>query len=419
MENHIINHNIPKSAEGTYYTILFPVTGGLERVSITYTYERGEGRNVVDLGLMDGNKNFLGWSGSDKATVFVGPHNSTPGYHMTDITPGQWHIIVGAYKIPDGGLPVRYQISYTPSHPRWLTGDLHIHSNASDGQHDIPTLAKKAIKKGLDFIAVANHNNYSENLNLPKIPNLTLIPAVEWTHYKGHMNFYGVPAPFASFIANSEEEMLKLIADAKAKGALISVNHPKDPGCPYLWESTSCFDTVEVWNAPMRKSNMDAIAWWHNLLLTGKKIPLIGGSDYHRDWHPALFAHPVTRVYAKSPSSQDILEAIKNGHAYVAATKRSAELSLHCTGIDGEILIMGDSVKWHDGLTLTVNAKNLGAGMVLQLITAEGVAHTWRKNQLPACVKVMPEWRFAYLIAVRKIFKFRRVAVITNPIYFS
>jgi len=232
------------------------------------------------------------------------------------------------------------------------------------------------------------------------------------------MNFFGVPAPFASFIANSEEEMLELVAGAKTKGALISANHPKDPGCPYLWESTSCFDTVEVWNAPMRKSNMDAIAWWHNLLLEGKKIPLIGGSDYHRDWHPALFAHPVTRVYARSSSYQDILEAIKSGHAYVAATKRSAELSLTCTNNKNETVMMGDSVNWSNSLTLTVTAKNLGTGMVLQLVTAEGVVHTWRKNQIPAHVNVMLSWRFAYLIVRRQISWFSRVAAISNPIYF-
>jgi len=139
MKNHVIDHHIPKSAEGTYYTIPFRATWGLERISVTYSYERGHAGNVVDLGLMDGKKNFLGWSGSDKTTVFVGPNSATPGYLMTDIAAGDWQIIIGAYKIPDEGLPVRYEISYTQECPRWLTGDLHIHSNASDGQHDIPT----------------------------------------------------------------------------------------------------------------------------------------------------------------------------------------------------------------------------------------------------------------------------------------
>jgi len=418
VERLILKHFIPKSAERTYYTIPFPVGTGLERISVTCQYERNE-NCIVDLGLLDSNKKFLGWSGSDKTTVFVSASSATPGYLMTTITQGEWHIIIGAYKIPDNGLHVNYEIQYTPQHTRWLTGDFHIHSDASDGQHDIPTLAKKAIRKGLDFIAVANHNNYSENLTLPKISNLTLIPTVEWTHYKGHMNFFGVAVPFENFIANTQEEMQNLIAVAKAKGALISVNHPKDTGCPYLWEDTDCFDAVEVWNAPMRKSNVLAIAWWHDLLMAGKKVPLIGGSDYHRDWHPALFAHPITRVYAKSPSIQDILEAVRQGHAYVSATKKGVELDLYCEGNENETAMMGDSVTWHIRLALTVAAKNAKKGMIFQLITAIGVAHTWRKNQLPVCVDVLPEWRFAYLVVKWKFGGFERITAITNPIYFE
>jgi len=386
---------------------------------------------------MDWDKRFLGWSGSDKPSVFVGACSATPGYMMTELVSGEWHIIVGAYKIPDTGLDVRYEITYTPQRPRWLVGDLHVHSDASDGQHDISTLVKKARKIGLDFIAVANHNNYSENLALPKVPDFTLIPAVEWTHYRGHMNFFGVAAPFENFIANTEEEMLELIAKAKAKGALISVNHPKDPGCPYLWESLDCFDTVEVWNAPMRKSNMDAIAWWHKLtagsgsntddmhvspharleagsgLPVVRKVPLIGGSDYHRNFHPAMLGHPVTYVYAKSASVADILDALRKGNAYVSATTHGPRLELYCDGA-----MMGCSVPWHGGLELMANAENLGIGMELQLVTSGGVAHTWRRGQLPARVEVQPGWRFAYLVARRRVLSFQRVAAISNPVYF-
>jgi len=401
----IIEHLIPKEAEGTYYTIPFPVPPGLELLSVGYSYENG----TVDLGLMDEQKQFLGWSGSDKPAVFVGPCAATPGYLMTEIAPGEWFIIVGAYKIPRGGLRVKYEITYTPKSPRWLTGDLHIHSTASDGQHDIPTLINKAQKKNLDFIAIANHNNYSENLNLPKASGLTLIPAVEWTHYRGHINLFGVPAPFEHFIANSEDEMLKLLSGAKERGALISVNHPKDPGCPYLWKSTDCFDMVEVWNAPMRKSNMEAIEWWHNLLKKGKKIPLVGGSDYHRDFHPAMMARPVTRVYAKSATVADILEALKSGNSYIVKHRQGVLLDLRCGSN-----IMGDSMPYRDSLELSISAKNMSLGMTVQLVTSEGVALSLKKEDLPACVKVLSSWRFAYLVAVQWF----RVAAISNPIYF-
>jgi len=42
-------------------------------------------------------------------------------------------------------------------------------------------------------------------------------------------------------------------------------------------------DVLEIWNGPMRESNLKAVGLWHNLLLAGKKVPACGGSDFHRD----------------------------------------------------------------------------------------------------------------------------------------
>ena len=426
MNNHIIEHHIPKEAEGTYYTIPFPVPEGLERVTVSYSYKRLSGAvgrlrdmvNVVDLGLMDGEGRFLGWSGGARDTVFVGPYASTKGYKMTGLTPGEWQIIVGAYQIPAGGLPVRYEVTYTPKGPRWLSGDLHMHSDASDGQHDMFTLAGMALKEGLDFIAVANHNNTAENLHLPVVPGLTLLSAVEWTHYRGHMNFFGVAEPFEnSFIANSEEEMLALVADAKAKGALVSVNHPKCGLCPYLWDSEDCFDLVEVWNGPMRKANLDAIAWWHDMLMSGRKIPLVGGSDYHKDKQPVRFAHPITRVYAQSPGAGDILAAIAGGHSYVTSSVDGVVLDMRC-GNAG----IGDTIVLHEGLALSVSAENLRVGTRLKLVTSDGTAAEWKRfsNQtIAAQIPVLPSWRFAYLIASKTLMGRELVRAVSNPVYFD
>ena len=427
MNSLIIDYNIPKTAEGTYFTIPFPVPdGSIERITVTYSYSRHSVKishpvnmvNIVDLGLMDAAGRFLGWSGSARRTVFVGPYAATSGYLMTSITPGEWRILVGAYKIPEVGLPVHYQITFTPLQPRWLVGDLHMHSTASDGKHDIYTLGKMAQKEGLDFIAVSNHNNYSENLHLPQVPGVTLIPAVEWTHYRGHMNFFGVAAPFDnSFVANSEQEMLSLVANAKEKGALISVNHPKCNLCPYLWESTDCFDLVEVWNGPMRKVNMKGITWWHNMLQNGQKKPLVGGSDFHRSRHIVRFAHPVNHIYSSSPAVADILSALSKGHSYVSASVKGVQLDFHC----GEYL-MGDTVPKQDNLTLTLAASRLRPGMQLKLITQDGVVAEWRhfqKGTLTAEVPVSAEWRFAYLQVSLNLFGMEYVRAISNPIYFS
>ena len=432
-ENKIVfEHFIEKSRQDTYFTIPIEVPGGkeLERITISYSYKKmqsgrkkdGATAGIVDIGLEDEQGKFLGWSGSAKDSIFVGEHSSTKGYLMTKITPGEWKIIGGAHRIPENGLTVRYEIEFTPKAPRWFTGDLHIHSDASDGQHDISVLAKKAQKKGLDFIGVSNHNNYTDNLAPPSIPGLTFIAAVEWTHYKCHMNFFGVAKPFDNgFIANNEAEMLSLIEQVKSKGAIVSVNHPKDEFFSYNWDNTDCFDMVEIWNAPMRPANMNAIAWWHELLLKGgRKIPIVGGSDYHRDLHPALFARPVTKVFADSQSSDDLLRALAAGHSYVTSSVKGPRLNINC----GETK-MGDIVESNQlqkQAELTISAEKLRPGMRLRLVTSDGIAKEWKKfpqGKLSENVHVETSWKFAYLMATRKIFGKHYARAITNPVYFE
>ena len=77
---------------------------------------------------------------------------------------------------------------------------------------------------------------------------------------------------------------------------------------------------------------------------------------------------------------------------------------------------MGDTVAWHDELSFGISGKGLGVGMKVRLVTSEGVVHLQGAG---GQVKVQPSWRFAYVIVVRKILNFERVAAISNPIYIT
>ncbi len=425
MEKLTIRHTVKKEAEGSYYAIGFEVPPEVERVTVSYAYSRlapGAGKNaglinVVDLGLEDASGRFLGWSGSARKSVTVGEFESTNGYLATEIMPGSWRIIVGAYKIAPQGVEVDYEITFTKKAARWFFGDLHMHSDASDGQHTLYELAAIARRKGLDFIAVSNHNNYAENLCLPHFPALTLIPAVEWTHYLGHMNFFGPKVPFAnSFIANSPGQMLALIDDAKKSGAIVSVNHPKCDFCPYLWGDDTCFDMIEVWNGPMRRVNLRAIEWWTSLLKSGRRLPVVGGSDFHRDFRYARMGNPVTAVYARSQSAAEILAAVAGGHSYITGSVKGVRLGLRCLGKS-----FGDTVALEKGAELTFRADNAAPGTRLTLVTGEGVAAVFHKRRSRSITgsAAVTKPGFAYLLATRKVLFYETVCAISNPIYFE
>lgn len=416
MDRVILSHVVKKDREGSYYKLPFQVPDNVRSVSISYTYSK-ENENVIDLGLEDEKGQFLGWSGGSRSKIHVSEYSATPGYFMEKVHPGEWNILIGAYHVQNDGVEVRYEVTFEEEGYSWLYGDLHMHSDASDGQYDIPTLTKMAKEIGLDFISVTNHNNYSENFSLPKVSGLTLIPGVEWTHYCGHMNFFGIRQPFSgSFIANDLEQMERIVREAKANGAVISVNHPKCPFCPYLWENDTDFQMIEVWNGPMRKANTDAIDWWTGFLKQGRRIPAVGGSDYHRPNDPAELGKPITAVYAKSPSEEDIMDAIKNGHSYIMADMNGVKLSLDCEGRS-----FGDQIPKATEYQFCAEAVDMPENAVLKLIDSNGTIQEIEGRDSKAIIKTrITAEGFLYLLVVqRQAGNEEKVLAVSNPVYFT
>lgn len=413
----VIKHKITKDKEGQYYTVPFDVPQKVVKITVSYDYYKptkgamGDIRpsNTIDIGLMDEKGKFLGWSGSAHKTICVGEYDSSAGYLCEKINPGKWSIIVGAYHVMEEGVEVTYNIDFEYEGEVLLFGDLHMHSTASDGCFSAYELGKLSKEKGLDFIGIANHNNFSENLSLPHIDGLTFVPAVEWTHYKGHMNFFGVAAPFEnSFIANTREEMQSIVNHARSLGAVISVNHPKCPLCPYKWNDDNAFDMMEIWNGPMRRTNIKAIEWWTFLLRGGRKIPIVGGSDFHKPKQFAKLGNPVTGVYAKSRSAEDILEAIRNGNCFVTESVDGVKIKL--TYGDS---VMGETAVLNENTCLNIEADT----EKVTVVTDQGEKVIHLKNG-SAKVK-LKSVKFAYVKVYKGFGRLKRVTAISNPIYFK
>jgi hypothetical protein len=233
----------------------------------------------------------------------------------------------------------------------------------------VEELAQHAVRHGLDFLAITDHNQMVSAESLPKLPGLTLIPGIEWTHFKGHANFLGVDRPYDEpFFTNSLEDMQARFNSARARGAFIVINHPFEEICPFQFDLNSIpFDCLEIWNGPMRESNLRALGFWHNMLKTGKKVPICGGSDYHRDHLFILPGGPTMNVYAMSASPEDILSGLKQGHAYVTFSPNGPTLDMTA----GEAL-PGDSVPFSKVKEIQITASGLVAGDVLQVVTARG-----------------------------------------------
>jgi len=431
-DKQILELFIEPSRIGTFFTLPFRMPTDTESLTLKYSYERfHEGVpvggftpqteiNIIDIGLISPGGYQVGASGSNKTEISIGATEATPGYHVVPLTPGEWKILVGAYKIAPEGVKVTYELTFARKYLRLLKGDLHTHTFGSDGVLSADELARHALRHGLDFLAITDHNQFSSTDSFPHVPGITLIPGVEWTHYQGHANFLGVDRPYASpFATNTPDEAAARFASARENGALIVLNHPFDEGAPFRFNfDVLPFDCLEIWNGPMRESNLRAVGLWQNLLSAGKKVPIVGGSDYHRDNLFQILGGPTTCVFAMSAAPADILAALKAGHAYLTFAPMGPMLEFTAGSA-----MLGDSVRWAEVKEMYIAVEGLLPGDKINLVTragsetlvtAPGAGSYAEDIPMPAPGFARVEVHRVFIPGVPPL-----PALISNPIYFD
>jgi hypothetical protein len=426
---------IEQAQEGDYITLPFNMPPGTATMNLRYEYQRPslevilldlgsftnhQWVNIIDLGLMKPDGQPAGASGSDKQVVTLSETWATPGYTPGALTPGEWKILVGAYQVAPEGVHVTYHLDFIPKKLQLFKGDLHTHTLASDGVLTAEELGQHALRHGLDFLAVTDHNQMVSQDALPHIAGLTMIPGVEWSHYQGHANFLGVDQPYDGPYFTDNLEATRAIFDtARERGALITLNHPFEESCPYQFDLDQLpFDVLEVWNGPMRESNLRSLALWQQLLAAGKKIPVCGGSDYHRDRLFQILGGPTTCVYAHSASPADILMALQQGHSFITFSPEGPILDLRA----GDAL-MGDSLVWKGGQEISIDVEDLAKGDVLRVVTQDDILDLYQAPSLGSCQVTYPVsspgflrveiWR-TFLPGIPPL-----PALLSNPIYFD
>ncbi len=310
--------HISSKKEGNIIEVPFQVIGKIERLVIKISVSKQENEeSVIDLGLRD-KKRVRGWSGSARQEVEVGLEYATPGYIAGELKEGEWAVLLGLYKIPKNGCVINVNIEQISKHYRWLKGDLHLHSIHSDGIYNIEENIKIAEDLNLDFISLTDHNTSTQNFVDSSHNSITLIPGMELSTYKGHINIFGLQDPLIDFRISNIVDLQHKLEKIKQQGGFCSVNHPFDNDCGWGWGWNLKFDWVEVWNGHWRKINEIALNWWEKQLIEGRKIVAVGGSDAHGKSPFITQGFPTTFVYSLSHSSKDILEAINKGHCFIS-----------------------------------------------------------------------------------------------------
>jgi hypothetical protein len=367
--------------EGEYMTIPFQMPPDTETLSLSYHYPTHKNENqpisggtftarkrinIIDLGLIGPDGKQVGASGSNKSSITLSATTATPGYTPCPLTTGEWQILIGAYQIAPQGVTVSYELRFTQKQQKLLLGDIHTHTIVSDGILSIAELAAHAQQHGLNFLAVTDHNQMIGADAHSQTSGVTIIPGLEWTHFKGHANFLGIEHPYDEpFFTNDFKDVKHRFVSARDRGALIVINHPFSEHEPFHFDLTQLpFDCLEIWNGPMRESNLRAVGYWQTLLESGQKVKAVGGSDYHRDNLFQILGGPCMGVYAMSNSPTDILSALRAGHSFITFAPQGPTLEMAA----GEA-ILGDTVMWHQDIEIQLTAHNLQKGDVVRVIS--------------------------------------------------
>ena len=249
---------------------------------MTLSYPRDAG-TVLDLGCL-GPDGFRGWSGGARDSFVVSELGATPGYLAGPVTAGLWQVMIGLYLVPADGVPFTVTAEVTRrvgrgTHPGARRGGRRRAGvrRGTDWQRDgrrggrwrrrpgdgaaapggraaraagaarpgRPYLAGRrparahralrrgdergrarghAVERGLDFVAVTDHNTVSQHACLGPLSaryGVTLLPGQEVTTELGHAGVLG-DTGWIDF----REPAAAWLTAAESAGGLMSVNHP-------------------------------------------------------------------------------------------------------------------------------------------------------------------------------------------------
>lgn len=212
----------------------------------------------------------------------------------------------------------------------YYSADLHQHSVYSDGKNSPSDMYRYNSAIGLGFAALSDHNSVSGNAEFNAAGENSEYPVtiggIEISSSdKGHINALGTTNTYDSDF-KSADDVKAVIAQAKADGAYVQINHPMrsgGKGFAYIESLPEFgFDGYELWNgrnapSPLSGTNLEAKEIWFEYLDKGFYIPATAGSDNH-GYAEQNLGMPRTYVYTSLTSAEGFINAIKSGHSFLS-----------------------------------------------------------------------------------------------------
>ena len=341
-------------------------------------------------------------------------------------------------------------------------GNIHIHSNYSDGSGSIEEIVADAAAAGLSYIIIADHNSLDGLPEQAVRHGVVVLVGTELNREKNHYLVLNLDKP----VPGSDENPQELIDRVARAGGLGFLAHPFEKGSPYIekgkaqpWKNWPIFrfHGMEIWNytshwrgfhpSPFktiyhfffdRKGAMsgpppELLALWDCYNISGHRVVGIGSSDAHAFPYklgpisivifPYRYLFKTINTYivlenelnsAFTTARRQIIDALQKGHCY------SCFDSLHSgngfrffAGSLTEPVIMGGAADYKKGLQLHID---LPSGRSITRLVRNGrVINEFKEKS----ITIDPPGPGVYRIEVlfRRSFHRLQPWIYSNPIF--
>lgn len=273
---------------------------------------------------------------------------------------------------------------------RFWRGNLHTHSNLSDGALDADSVVEAYARAGYDFMMLSDHylgryawpiadtrkmrsNRFTTILGAELHAPMTQVGEL-W-----HIVAAGLPLDFEP--TGEEETGVDLARRAAAAGAFIGIAHPS-------WSQLSRDDgraievahAVEVYNHCCAVECDRGDGWYlmDQLLNDGRRLTAFATDDAHFHYGDYDAFGGWVEVKAESLEPELLLEALKAGHYYATQGPRIHEVSL-----DGEDLTVASSpvntISVTGGTSRAVS--RIGRAITRATLDLSGLDKSWLPQQ--------------------------------------
>ncbi len=204
--------------------------------------------------------------------------------------------------------------------------DLHVHTvYSADAQGDLREVVQSAMARGLQGIAIVDHNAVQGSLKgvavARDLEDFLVVRGAEVTSSAGHILALGIGEPVPRGLPPAET-----VDGIRALGGIAIAAHPYR-----FWSGVGegvvnhvRFDGIESHNGrSVRHHNRQAKA-----LTASLHLPTTGGSDAHA---PQYIGRGITELEGEALREDDVIEAIVHGRAKANGVDREVQHTIRYT----------------------------------------------------------------------------------------